>query len=427
MEFRTLIRLKIAILGALVFLAICVFYLFFFKFAVNIPFSDDYCAILGFVDNFLVSNFKDKIILIFSQHNEHRLVFLRIITLLTYYLSGKINLKLLAFLGSISLLGLLLIFSKVFNYSKNRFTYFCPVIFLLFQPAYWGAVYFATPALSNLYVIFFAFLSLYLLTKPIFRYFLFSLLLAILATFTQGNGMLVFFAGLLPLILQKRYKEIILWSLIGIGCILFYFNGYIKPAHHPAILATILSHPFQTAVYFFHFIGLSFGFSSRYIFLSLPLGVFSFISFIYLIKIEYYKKNTAIFSFLLFLFFTTAVATMARSGLGIQSDSRYKITSVLFIILFYFSIIEIMPQKAISYIFPIMLVLSIIFNLFFYHRDYNSLIARNKCLMEGLALWKNNGAGTLSHPDQNHASAILSTAIAKKYYFPPVNGEKSFK
>lgn len=418
--FTSILKQKIIILSVLTFLPIYIFYLTIFVFAVNIPYWDDYDAILGFINNYLESNFKNKVTLILSQHNEHRIVFTRVITLLTYYLTNKINFKLLTFIGNISLIGLLLVLLKSFMFSKNKFLYFLPAIFLLFQPQYWGTIYFAMASLSNLYVLFFVFLSLYLLTKQSIKCFLFSLLSSIFATFTSGNGMLVFFVGLVPLIYQKRYKEIILWMLVGIGCVSFYFYGYIKPSQHPGIVASIFATPAHTIIYYFSYLGLcllDFSWKAAYL-IPLFLGILFFLHFIYLIKTKYYKKNIVITSFLLFLFLTGAVVSLSRSGFEQGLPSRYKIVSVLFLILFYFSIMEIMPHKIINRIFPILLVFSFFFNLFSYHKNFDYIILQKKYLIEGLTLWRNKSSG-LSYPDKSRANLIMLNAISKKYYLPP--------
>lgn len=419
------LRQKQIILVITAFLPVYIFYLSISFFAINIPYWDDYDAILNFVNKFLDVGLQDKISLIFSQHNEHRIAFTRVIVLATYYLIGKINFKLLTFIGNIGLIGLLIVLLKSFIPPKNKFLHFIPAIFVLFQPQYWGSIYFATPSISNLYVLFFAFLAIYLLSKQRIKYFLFSLLLAISATFTNGNGLFVFFIGLLSLLYQKRDKEIMLWIFVGIVCISFYFYGYIKVSHHPSIADSIFIRPLQTLIYFFCFIGSSFmDFGFKYLkpvyLLPLLIGIFYSLYFLYLIKIKYYKKNGVVFLFLLFLFINGFVAALGRSGFGIMGafPSRYRIISILFLILFYFSMMEILPQEITKRLFSIMLVLAILFNLFSYYSYSDNIILQKKYLIEGLVLWRKHNSG-LSYPDENRANSIMSDVITNKLYCPP--------
>lgn len=426
--FTIKLKPETVILIVLAFLPMYIFYCSLFVFTVNIPYWDDYDSILNFSNDFQRSNVENKIKLVFSQHNEHRIVFSRIVTLVSYYLTGKINFKLLTFIGNMSLIGLAILFFKSAVFLHKKFLYFIPVIFLLFQPQYWGDIYFATPSLSNLYVLFFAFAALYLLRKQTPRCFLYSLLLALLATFTNGNGMLVFLAALPALFYQKKYKEIIVWMCVGIACILVYFYGYIKPAHHPSIANSVFVHPGHTIIYLFSFLGSCFSvginFGKAIYFLPLIIGVIFSLYFIYLIKIKFYKRNFVIISFLLFLFFTSFVTALCRSGFN-SVPSRYKIISILMFTLFYLSLIEISPENIRRNIYLISLSFAILFNVTSYFIISRNIILQKKYLIEGLALWKDGKPG-LSYPDANRANSIISTAIANRQYSLPFPQHKKF-
>jgi hypothetical protein len=415
------LKYKAAIWIVVACLPIYLFYLSIFTFAVNVPYWDDYDAILNFTNNFFGSSLKDKVTLLFSQHNEHRIVFTRIITSASCYLTGKINFKFLIVVGNISLIGLIILFFKSAAFAKRKFIYFIPSIFLLFQPQYWGDIYFATPALSNLYVLFFAFASLYLLQKEPLKYFIFSLLLALLATFTNGNGMIVFFSGLPALICQKRYGKIIAWAFFGAGCILLYLYGYLKPSHHPSITNSILLHPTHTISYLFNLLGLCFSnggliCAKPYYSVALLCGILFSLYFIHLIRIKFYKRNIAIFSFLLFLFITSCIMALSRSGFD-SLPSRYKIISTLILVLSYLSFMEIAPESRIQRLFPVLLTWSILFNLISYRNNFDCIFLQKKYLMDGLALWEKKSYG-LSYPDGGRANSIISAAIGKGRYSP---------
>lgn len=421
--FNIKLKPKTVTLIILAFLPIYIFYCSVFLFTVNIPYWDDYDSILNFTNNFQDSNLKNKILLIFSQHNEHRIVFNRAVTLVSYYLTGKINFKLLVFIGNMSLIGLTILLLKSSVFLQKKVLYFIPAIFLIFQPQYWGGIYFATPSLSNLSVIFFVFASLYLLKKESVKYFIFSLLLALLATFTNGNGIIVFFSALPVLIYQRKHKRIILWISTGMVCALFYFYGYIKPAYHPSIIDSVFVHPLHTLIYLFHFVGLSFlntgvNYGKSVYLIPLVTGIFFTSYFIYLIRIKFYKKNAVIISFILFLFLTSFAVSLCRSAFDLF-PSRYRIISVLISALFYLSLLEILPENKIKRFFPILLTFSILFNLISYYQNYNYFALQKEYLSEGLALWK-EGKPSLSYPDANRANSIISTAIAKRRYSMPL-------
>ncbi|MFH0913420.1 MAG: hypothetical protein V1884_03975 [Candidatus Omnitrophota bacterium] len=411
-------RIKIITLSVLALLPILIFYLQILIFAVNVPQADDYDTILWSTDRFLESkDLNTKIEILFSQFYEHRAVFLRAATLLAYYLTDKIDFRFLIFLGNISLLGLsvVLLLSFAPADSKNKPLYFIPAIFFLFHPQYFDTIYLASNALTHLYVLFFSFLSLYLLTKESIKYFLFSLLAAIIAIFTLGNGILVFFVGLVPLLYKRRYREIILWILTGAGCSVLYFNGYMHPPNQLAISTVVFKPLIHTINNFSSFTGMSFlEFGDNFARCS---GIVCFLYFIYLIKIKYYKKNITIFSFLTFLFLTAMTVALFRRAGGLPW--RYKAFSIHFLVLSYLSLIEILPEKSVKRIFPVLLILSIFFNLFSYSKNYNYLVMRKKSLIVRLFYLKDRNIFGFDHSDRDRANSIISSAIAKKLYFLP--------
>ena len=84
------------LLVAMCCIATLVFFLF--EAALDIPFIDDYNALLDFVIQYLRSNsIKEKLHFIFRQHNEHRIVYARLVVLLDYYVFGCTNLRHLIF------------------------------------------------------------------------------------------------------------------------------------------------------------------------------------------------------------------------------------------------------------------------------------------------------------------------------------------
>lgn len=74
------------------------------QYAVNIPYMDDYHAILDFLCNFKTADFSHKISLLFSQHNEHRILSSRIIYVIYYNIFGDIDFKSIIFLANLELL-----------------------------------------------------------------------------------------------------------------------------------------------------------------------------------------------------------------------------------------------------------------------------------------------------------------------------------
>ena len=90
---------------------ILAYFLFFFAFAVDIPFQDDY-SVLAFAINAANPEWPAKTAMLFSLHNEHRIVTLRALVLGLRALPLRINWVLIAFLGNLGLLALLALLWK---------------------------------------------------------------------------------------------------------------------------------------------------------------------------------------------------------------------------------------------------------------------------------------------------------------------------
>jgi hypothetical protein len=413
----------------LAYIPILLYYVSIFIKSVNIPQWDDYIAILGFANNFL-SNSHNKFALLFSQHNEHRILFCRVSTLLLYFLSGKIDFKILTLIGNLSILAFtaVLLSSTVFATHKMKPLYFVPVVFILFQPQYYENSLLTMASLSGLPVIFFAFLTLYCLGAGSIKNFIFSLVAAILTTFTNGNGMFVFLSGLIILYFYKRYKEGAVWILVGLMTVCAYFIGYTRPPLHPSPMG-IVNYPTEAIKYFFYFIGSSIPYFVSEKFVQNPLlllsgGILIFLYFIFLsYKIRSGKVNIITFAFFAYLFITAFVVTLGRSYFGAHQalSSRYMIYSDLFIIFVYITFIEFSSDKTIRLIFPFLLILSIYFNYASYKNNFQYMIIQKEELTDGLADWRMNNNTGLAYLNQPWANAVLQKAIKNGLYEPPTD------
>jgi len=384
------------------------------RYALNIPFWDDYDAVLLFlVKYFDAPTIIQKLYLIFSQHNEHRIVFNKLITLSQLYLNGVVDFRQLIFIGNIGLIGILGVLYYVLGTQKNKFLFLIPVSFLLFQPQYWENIHWAMASLQNFYVIFFAFLSILLISKGGRIFFLLGIIFAVLATFTQGNGMFVFPIGVGILLYQRKYASFSIWLLMMLLCVGLYFHGYIQPAQHPSVLKAFYN-PLLTLRYFFSFIGASFGFNKSF---SPYIGIATLIYFLIITVKKYFRQNIIVYGLFCFLFLSAAAAAVTRSGFGLEQAlaSRYSIISILFYILIYLSLIEIYTSLK-KYI-VIFICAAISFNVYAYFLNFHSVIEHHNTLVESVKKWEMNGQGLL-FPDGEGANQRMMKAIGKGIYKP---------
>ncbi|MBF0457965.1 MAG: hypothetical protein HQK99_08735 [Nitrospirae bacterium] len=413
------------IIYSLAALAVGFYYLTVIRYGSNIPIADDFDAVLDFLNNFLeVSSIHDKIALIFSQHNEHRIVFTRLIVVAQYYLLNTVNFKVLIMIGNIGLIGILIVI--FLSYNKRSLIWFVPVVFILFEPQYFGAIFFAMGTIQNFYVLLFAFLSLYFLTRDGSLNFITAAVFAVMATFTSGNGILCFIAGALVLLIQKRFRFLAVWLSVMSLNIIIYLYGYVPPADHPNMLRTLLTQPGTAVIYFIVLLGtvvyLPFKMDNAEIFspaLFIPIGMGVLLSvvFIYLTIKKYYLKNTAIYSFIVFILLSEVLTAAGRSGFGVANalSTRYAIMSVLLVIFAYIALIETIDGETIHRYFHLVLVAAISFNILAFYINYDKIITLHQSVEQGLIYFQKYNRG-LVYPNQEKAGRILIRSINKGYY-----------
>lgn len=209
-------------------------------YAVNVPKWDDH-ALRNFLYLFdQEDTFSGKIYQFFRQHNEHRIVYDRLIAFLDYHLTGKLNFRHLMAVGNLSLVGLLLICADLFRREGRALVYALPVALIILNLANWENMFWGMAALQNFSVVLWVVLSIYWLTYT--KRWGLAIVSAILATLTSGNGILVWPIGAVLLILQlsesrlsskNTFRPLLVWVSCAALVLVLYFTGYEKPAGNP--------------------------------------------------------------------------------------------------------------------------------------------------------------------------------------------------
>ncbi len=224
------------------FIPILFFFLIQNKFIVNAPYSDDWNAINGLVIRYFSAgdSFFDKLSLIIGQNNEHREGYLSIIAIIQFWIFGNINYKLFDLLGSISILGVFFIlYGYILKFKKPRWI-ILPIAFILFNFLYYQNSFWAICALQNNTILFFVLVTFYFLVDLNSKFkFTLALLFAVLATFTSGNGLLVFISAL-PLFKGSNPKFISIWLITFLFIVILYYTGYVHPLQRANLLDNAL-------------------------------------------------------------------------------------------------------------------------------------------------------------------------------------------
>ena len=419
-------RIRPQTLVAAVFVALpaILFYGILFRTAIDIPFQDDYEALLDFVNRMaeLRSVSARASYFLTAQHNEYKLFFGRGIAIVQLALFGHIDIRILCALGNGFILLLAFLLWKMFLPNQknpgDRMALFIPVSWLLFQLQYVETLNWAMPALQNLPVLVFSFASIYCLVRASGRAFYVALVCLILAVAASGNGLLMVPVGVLILIVDRRYARVLGWLATCLCCVAAYAYHYnvmsSQSQSHVSVLSTVMR---LRPGYAMAFIGNAMAFADLVItfgghyhplnlWLSLLLGLVLCIFFVVVAAKGYVRKNRAVSYCVLYLLLTAVAVAGLRADLGIAQSlaSRYRIYSDLLLIFAWFAIAEEFLQQEMvrlrrSRILLITIAGTILFSLSMDAWGWRYLGQRNQELVLGMAAFEHPGsAGSIVGP-----------------------------
>lgn len=330
---------------ALISLPVLICLIYILTFGVNVVYMDEF-EYVHYLEKFLNSNL--SISNLFAQHNEPRLFFPRILYLSVAYITSVNTVFIMICSWMVILINLFFIYLLSRRQSDNKFQSlipFIPVAWLLFILSQWENLLWGFQICIFLCVFGFL-LSLYMLNKSEnLDYFLFfSLVGAIISTFSFTNGFLVWIIGLLYIIIIKkeRNKMATAWILSFIAVCIFFFYGWVRPSQTPSV-SYILIHPIEGIKFFIINVGLPIALDqyTAIIMGSIVLLTTLIASFL-LFKYELFKQNINVLLILLFSLLTSISITLGRAGWGIAHamTSRYITFTVLGIIGLYLIIVS---------------------------------------------------------------------------------------
>src|ERR1700751_3390409 len=99
----------------LICLPIVTFYILLSRELVNLPFLDDYSAILDFLNQWTkLHSAHEKVLgVLIAQHNEYKIMFANAIFVMQYAMLGRVNFVILAVLGNLFVLFLFAVLYKM--------------------------------------------------------------------------------------------------------------------------------------------------------------------------------------------------------------------------------------------------------------------------------------------------------------------------
>ncbi|MBK9933946.1 MAG: hypothetical protein IPP61_19615 [Cytophagaceae bacterium] len=419
-------------------IAIGILWWFQYEISANIPWWDDFHGIMLPVYNlFSDQPLIEKLKLFFSLNNEHRVVNDRLFMLIIYLFRGTFEMKTLALLGFINLIGLLFILIKSTKQQIANYVYFIPVVFLIFQAQYYESLQSLMVPFQNFSVMLYAYLSFYFLIFRKNKSLLWAVIFAILALYSHGNGILAFLIGIIILVFNKRFSDLKTWLPSGMIAIGLYFWGYHKPEWGPKV--SFLDHPIAALRYVFEFLGAYFqnitDLSSRvsqsgikhlllelYGFILIAVFIFIFSrKYIFPLKLDELRKAKSD-QFLIvtigFIFATGLMIGISRTGFPMLS--RYTINSTFLSVSVYLFILNHIKFKKTFTISASILTLFILIISYYNNTDTAKYIRING-ETDGIN-WQKNHSWANQYSDSSHVgrlNPLLDEPFRdKKYIFP---------
>lgn len=314
------------LIGATLYVAWYFYYVA--HYSVDIPYLDDYDAILDYLLKFREATGGEKLRSIFLPHNEHIISMTRLVSWVDYGLTGQINIAALVLLGNgLLLLPLGLLYRTFAASHRYPAYYFLLVVLIFLNPQYSVTSLWAMALWSNIWVLVPVAFSAWLLTSP--RRWYWAIPLAMVATFSNGNGLMIWPIGLLILLLERRpFLQWTIWGGLGvITCGSYFYLMRQQPSEGLFLLSNLPLLPFNVLAFLGSYAALIGGKAGQIIAIIVGAGV---ITMAWITTKKYLKthEQTDLLLLSLLAFVTlTALAVglfRAEKGMSIVIGGRYR-------------------------------------------------------------------------------------------------------
>lgn len=283
--------------------------------------------------------------LYFSQHNEHRMIFPELLSVFLARLS-KWNVRTEIFLNWILLQCSIVMLYQILKENvkrEHRWLILLSLCFFLVPQYYENLLWGFQGHVSLMLLVVSSGILALRYVRNIFLRLNLAMLCCVIASFSQANGLVSWFA-LLPLVIadggenpepisREKLIALIYWFSIGIlAWIVYFWNFKIQMGQHPPV-SYPWKYPIQFLSYFFTFTGGSLACVLRSLYLVRFLGLIfcciiickSFLNF------SQFRQNISKFCLLLFLLLSGSLTSIGRAGFGLEQalSSRYLELSAL--------------------------------------------------------------------------------------------------
>lgn len=384
-----------------------VFILTELRFDVNMPNWDDYDSVLNWLSNWISDkSLLSRIDLLFRQHNEHRIVWDRIIEILELYLVGNVNFVYLDFFGAG---GLFLFVAAIALMAKEAglgLPCLIPISFFMLTFAQYNLVSFSMASIQVYWSLLFSAISFYFVSKNSSKNsFINGFIFSTFSSFTSAGGLIGFPAVLLYCVLTKKYFFASFWAIGSAIIFLVYFIYF--PYHQTTIGIASHRYAYSHLWQYIKYILLFLGNISPWRGFSIFLGTILLCVSVYIILLARIPEKDWIIITLIFLLATAAAAGLSRIGLSTTQalSSRYTIFGATLLTVNYISVSASLRGSRFSY--RIGASIAILFYTMWFRPGLESM-STTKMLM----------TNSLRYPVQSEAYSILKKAMDQNIFLP---------
>jgi hypothetical protein len=312
--------------------------------ALPVPYQDDYVTILTFATRYSqLPGFQAKALEIgTAQSNEYKLGFEHALVAAEMELTGHLNFAFLTWLGNLFLLPLGYLLWRTYREREASLLAFVPISLIFFSLNDWDSLNWTTTGLSNIPVIVFTLLAIYLLlpsnrSAPTRTRLLFACLAAALAAFSLASGFLLGPVGLLILLPRRVYARALLWCASFVVPLAAYLYHY-TPLVHPADAASWVTRP----LFLLAFLGCG---AIPFRWPAALLGVLVLRVLWIAVRARFDQTNPVAFYFTIWVVATAVLVAWVRGAVSFAIGSRYSFYSALALIFCYSFLGHYVPNR----------------------------------------------------------------------------------
>jgi hypothetical protein len=204
---------------------ILIYFVVFKSVALNINYvAFDDILILGVIPGFGDASWSEKWQRLVELFPEHRLVFSRSVILFLHGTFGRLDLVWAMTIANLCWAGCAVVFYKAFKKLNLSLWYFIPIAWLWFGIQSFENIFWGVSSLCNFGVLLFVITGFYFAVYHPNRV-AYTILFAVLATFTYGNGLMSFpIIALILLFSGKRKSAFVTLSVMGITAFIYFID-----------------------------------------------------------------------------------------------------------------------------------------------------------------------------------------------------------